>query len=296
MADDRLNIAEDHGARPLGGSESARIWRHDGLSGIELFRGSYRRYRFARHYHSVPAIGVVEHGVMASYCRHKNHVVPAGSIILFNPGDVHAPASADGKDWSFRTLFFEDSAYRKYSLALNKAMLRFKKPFIADPGTAARLLHLHRSLEQPGTALSFESALLEILGEIADRHIRLLASTRPISKETDKVKRAKEYIEAYYSKNITLDELAGVSGFGTYHLLRVFRSAVGLTPHAYLIQIRIEAAKKLLLSGATAAATAVSTGFVDQSHFHRHFKRIIGVTPGHYHADVRKGAAVGATA
>ncbi len=227
---------------------------------------------------------------MASYCRHKNYVVPAGSIILFNPGDVHAPASADGEGWSFRTLFFEDSAYRKYSLALNKALLRFKKPFIADPGTAARLLHLHQRLEQTGTALGLESALLEILAEIAERHVGLSASEHSASKETNKVRRVKEYIEAHYSKNITLDMLAEVSGFGIYHLLRTFRSVVGLTPHAYLIQIRIEAAKKLLLSGATAAATALSTGFVDQSHFHRHFKRIIGVTPGHYHADVRKGA------
>jgi AraC-like DNA-binding protein len=64
--------------------------------------------------------------------------------------------------------------------------------------------------------------------------------------------------------------------------MRTFRRDVGLSPHAYLTQIRVEAAKKLLSEGASIVDVASDIGFTDQSHFTRHFKRITGVTPGQY--------------
>jgi AraC-like DNA-binding protein len=72
-----------------------------------------------------------------------------------------------------------------------------------------------------------------------------------------------------------------------FHLLRVFRAAVGLPPHAYQIQLRVARAKELLRAGMPIAAVAVEVGFVDQSHLTRHFKRLVGVPPGRYR--VRRG-------
>ena len=57
---------------------------------------------------------------------------------------------------------------------------------------------------------------------------------------------------------------------------------MGLTPHAYLNHIRVLRARDLLRQGCPIAQAAVNVGFVDQSHLHRHFKRIVGVTPGQY--------------
>ncbi|MDJ0570973.1 MAG: helix-turn-helix domain-containing protein [Pleurocapsa sp. MO_192.B19] len=65
-------------------------------------------------------------------------------------------------------------------------------------------------------------------------------------------------------------------------LLRVFRQTLGLPPHAYLVQVRITQAKKLLARRISIAEVAAETGFTDQSHLHRHFKRVVGVTPGQY--------------
>lgn len=64
--------------------------------------------------------------------------------------------------------------------------------------------------------------------------------------------------------------------------MRTFRRSIGLSPYAYLTQIRVEAAKKLLNEGASIADVASDIGFTDQSHLTRHFKRITGVTPGQY--------------
>ncbi len=64
--------------------------------------------------------------------------------------------------------------------------------------------------------------------------------------------------------------------------MRVFRQETGLPPHTYLIQLRINQAKAHLQAGETIAEVAAATGFSDQSHLTRRFKRIVGVTPGQY--------------
>ncbi len=71
------------------------------------------------------------------------------------------------------------------------------------------------------------------------------------------------------------------------HLVRTFHQHVGIPPHEYMVQLRLERARSMLATGAPAAEAAHHAGFADQSHLHRHFKRVIGVTPGKY----RKGEA-----
>ena len=291
LHDDPLQIARDHSARPLGKKEYARVWRHASLPDVEVFHGSYRKYGFARHYHSVPAIGVVDRGVMTSYCREANHLVPAGSVILLNAGEVHAPSTGGGNGWGFRTLYFDLSPNSRWARALGVSDFCFSKPFVEDAFLASCVLRLHGALEQSGTSLEFESALTRILARVADRHVCRRVAREPIRKEHSCVRRTKEYIEAHYQQDLTLDTLAGVAGLSPYHLLRTFRNIVGLTPHAYLIQARIEVAKRLLLSGASIATAATCTGFVDQSHFSRHFKRIVGTPPGQYHPKLRRKLA-----
>jgi AraC-like DNA-binding protein len=82
--------------------------------------------------------------------------------------------------------------------------------------------------------------------------------------------------------SIGVEDLTEIAQLSRFHLMRTFRRDVGLSPHAYLTQIRVEAAKKLLSEGASIVDVASDIGFTDQSHFTRHFKRITGVTPGQY--------------
>ena len=78
---------------------------------------------------------------------------------------------------------------------------------------------------------------------------------------------------------MTLAELAALTDLSPYALLRAFRRHTGLTPHAYRVQRRVEAAKKRLATGEPIATVAADTGFFDQSHLGKHFKRVVGVTP-----------------
>lgn len=96
------------------------------------------------------------------------------------------------------------------------------------------------------------------------------------------MREARAYIAAHYDTALSLTELARLSGLSPFYFARVFRAEVGLPPHAYLESVRIGAAQGLLARGVPLAAVAQATGFADQSHFTRRFRRTIGVPPGRY--------------
>ncbi|MDM9379867.1 AraC family transcriptional regulator [Chlorogloeopsis sp. ULAP01] len=96
----------------------------------------------------------------------------------------------------------------------------------------------------------------------------------------EQVSRTIDYMHAHLDQDISLEVLAQSVNLSPSHLRRLFKQATGMAPHQYLINLRINRAKELLLSGGFSVnEVAAEVGFADQSHLHRHFKRIFGVTP-----------------
>jgi len=91
-----------------------------------------------------------------------------------------------------------------------------------------------------------------------------------------------DYLGDHYAENIRLDDLAAAAGIGKFRLVRLFREHTGLPPHSFLIAHRLRVARRLLEAGQSITATAAATGFADQSHLHRHFRRSLGLTPAEY--------------
>lgn len=91
-----------------------------------------------------------------------------------------------------------------------------------------------------------------------------------------------DFIEKNFSQGLSMADLADLSGLSLHRFITVFRCQVGIPPHQYLCRTRVRQARRLLKQGVPAAAVALDTGFCDQSHLSRHFKRQCGVTPGHF--------------
>lgn len=96
-----------------------------------------------------------------------------------------------------------------------------------------------------------------------------------------RLKQVLEYIHDHLGQNLSLADLANLANLSPSRFTRVFRQETGVSPHQYLIHARIERAKHLLRSGGEISIGNIAhqVGFADQSHFTRHFKRIVGVTP-----------------
>jgi AraC-like DNA-binding protein len=120
-----------------------------------------------------------------------------------------------------------------------------------------------------------------LLAAIA-RHGGGLSNVINDGKEPAAVKRAKDYLLAHVGETVDLAALSAHVGLSAWHLIRVFRKATGLTPHAWLIDRRVHLARQLLRAGEPLVRTASVCGFADQSHLTRLFKARLGVTPGQY--------------
>ena len=258
---------------------------------LTLLRAKYVTQTFARHIHEEFPVGVIEEGALAFFYRGENIVAPVGSINLANPGEAHTGQAAVKSGWTYRMFYFETKLLQFAASEIGERpqdLPFFQSGVIDDPELAASLRHLHVALEQPDTpTLEQESRILWTLSQFIIRHADSRPALRPVGEEHQAVKRAKDYIHANYAENITLEQLARVAYLSPFHLARVFHQATGLPPHAYLTQVRIMQAKPLLTQDRPLTDVAYELGFVDQSHFHRRFKRIVGMTPGQYRKNVQ---------
>lgn len=96
------------------------------------------------------------------------------------------------------------------------------------------------------------------------------------------VAEAVRFIQDNYARDVSLSDIAEAVHLSPFHVARLFKQALGVSPHQYLIQVRVNSARSLLAAGSgerSLAEVASAVGFADQSHLTRHFKRILGVTP-----------------
>ena len=127
---------------------------------------------------------------------------------------------------------------------------------------------------------------------VVDETVPLLP-TPPVSHPG--IRRALAHLHEHYTERTSLGELATIARLSPFYFARLFRSQTGMTPGGYLRHLRIEHAKMLLRHGMPISRVAFTTGFYDQSHFTRRFKRDVGLPPGRF-ARVNETGAELATA
>jgi AraC-like DNA-binding protein len=255
-----------------------RHWRSAILGGVECARADYRRQSFARHFHDDYSMGVVTRGANLFHYRGRHVEAPAGTICLADPGEVHT-GEAGEVGWSYWNLHVPVSAMRR--LAEEAELPGSDVPaltagMVDDPAAVRLCLTMFTALAEPGDAFEAEARAVEALTHLLRHH----GSRRPPRLAAPApALRVRDYLEAHWHEPVRLDHLEAVSGLGRWQLLRGFRTAYGLPPYAYLMQLRLRAAKDMLLAGLGIAETAAATGFADQAHLTRAFKRVYGLTP-----------------
>jgi AraC-like DNA-binding protein len=145
-----------------------------------------------------------------------------------------------------------------------------------------------RRLLAPPERLVRDEALVELVDELASHRLLHADATAARDGGEAAVVRARERVGEELGEELGLDELARDVGCNKFLLLRAFKRRYGITPHAMRVCLRIEAARTLLAKGESPAHVAARVGFTDQSHFGRHFKRIVGLTPAAYRTQLQR--------
>jgi AraC-like DNA-binding protein len=282
------------------GGEVARYWRHPGLPGTDLLRARYVTHSFARHTHNAYTIALVEAGIEEWRARGALERAGPGGMPLVNPGTVHTGHAGTPEGWTYRVMYPppEVMAGVAAELGMGQGTPQIIAPVLDDPQIAALLLAAHRAAES-GDALAASSLTRLLLARLLQRYGRVTTgrtASPPADAGAAVAARARDILDGRLADPPGLEALAAAVGTGPFPLLRAFRRAYALPPHAYLTQRRVERARELLDAGHPPATVAVAAGFYDQAHLTRHFRRILGVQPGAYQRERKNVQAVPAAA
>jgi len=265
------------------------MWRGDELGGLELLRATLREFAFRPHAHEEFFIALSEDGLATPTYRGATHVIAPGDVIVLNPEEAHAGGTPAAGSWTYRALYARPDLLRQIMAEFPgkpSSLPEFRGDVLHDPEVAARLRRFHRLSERTDSSkLERESNLTDALVLLVGRHAARPRAARSLGKEPRAVRLSQEYLEEHAEENVALGPLARFAGLSHFHLCRVFREAMGLPPHAYLMQVRVRRAKCLLRAGMPIAHVAAEAGFYDQAHLTRQFKSIVGLTPGRYVRD-----------
>ena len=228
-------------------------------SSDELYVGMKEAYTITR----------VEAGRSSFFTRGKVWSSAPGSLRIQEPGDVVRDLSRDGPT-TYQIVAFPPRTVEGVN---GKVCIH---SHLARGDTRGAAFHrLHNAVQAGAGRLALEVAVAEALSAFAAIRGAKCEHTRP-------VRRAIEHLRERLDDVVTLDALADHAGTDKFHLCRAFRAQVGLPPHAYLTRLRIIRAKELLAAGVRPSEIAPRVGLYDQSQLNRHFRRIVGTTPGAY--------------
>lgn len=264
-----------------------RFWRDAQLPFIEARSiADGRKVCYARHSHEIFSIGAITSGCCNYLHEKTSHRISAGTVVLMNPGDVHACNPVEDQQWSYVMLYVDAQWLAGIQQGFDEDAGGLFQPIAATYTQSHALFNgltgLYAQLIDPDlevlarheAAIKFFSAMQQELGGSVT--LRKPANAR--------VERAGEYIDEHFLRTIRLQDICEAASLSEAYLIRAFEQRYHMTPHAYLINRRIQHAQAQLREGALIADIAQQTGFADQAHFQRVFKKHLAATPGQYKA------------
>ena len=258
----------------------------DADTGIETLRAHFQGHAYDPHWHDSYLVGVTEQGVQQFNCRRTKHQSTPGKVFLLEPGDIHDGDAPTADGFTYRMLYLDPHWLRRelaavFDNAPQNAELSFANTLATDPrlahATSLAFETLHR-----GELKIVRQTTLDALLERLTSHLHWRTRHGEDPRLPQVAQKAREYLHANAQYDIGLDQLAAVTGVDRFRLTRAFKTAYGIAPHAYLVQLRLATARRMLARGEQPAVVAMTLGFADQSHLGRWFVRAYGITPALY--------------
>ena len=298
------------------------------IRGVKLFAYSRERYasdwKSYEHEHSYAEIFYVLSGKGTFRTAAKDYPLRRGTIVINNPNVMHCEFSSEAEPLEYAVFSIENAAFTASCDETESLSPLFETAEAAEETAPAGTTYGAETAAEANAHLkSFvfydlpsgaaEKAVQTIEREISEkrpffeavcanafaglllfvlRETRLNATARESNAAPSVSSYAKDYLDAHFSEEITLERLAKAFYVGKYHLAHAFKAAFGVSPMRYLATVRCNRAKKLLLRGSyPVAAVSVSVGYSSVSYFSAAYKKAFGETPQETRKHARPAAA-----
>jgi AraC-like DNA-binding protein len=261
------------------------VWRPAGFDGIVLYRGTEVSHAYPRHWHDELHVCAYVAGAGHLFLRGSSYRIVPGDFVVTPAGEVHENWVDEGTSISFRSAYLDITALRSLveeSDGRGSSLLDFSEVLFQDRPVLHRFQQMHRALEGGASRLCQDELLLDFMRCLVMRCSCNPPGQQKLGNEGPAVDRIRRYIQDNFARPIALSDLGRIANLSSFHLHRVFCRQIGMPPHAYQTQVRINRAKELVRKRWPLSEIALATGFADQSHLTRHFRRLVGITPGRY--------------
>lgn len=260
----------------MSSAERVRAWRPDVPGVDEVLHAHFTEHAYPAHTHDHWTLLVVDTGGVEYAMEHHEHQAAPRTLSVLPPHVPHDGRAALAGGFDKRVVYVDE---RWLSDELIGAAVR--QPAIADDALLGEMGRLHDALTSPGDELEAESRLAFVAERIG-QHLDHARQPEPLRRESHLARRVRDRLDCAPESTPTLESIAADLGVHASHVVRAFSREYGMPPHRYVTGRRIDRARRLLLGGMAAADVAAAVGFYDQAHLTRHFRRVLGVTPGAY--------------
>ena len=219
----------------------------------EILKINDSSHHFPTHIHKRTCVGRVDAGAKVLVLHGEKQLLPAGAFFHIPPFTAHDCYTENGMQVSYTVFCFNDLA--------GITLERLKSDILTANIPITNIEQIYNYAHKVHKVVTVESACCNFIIE---------------------------YIDKNFAHELSIDKIAQEVGLSKYHLIRIFKKNVGLSLHQYLIQTRIKKAAELMKNQNDLVTLALDTGFYDQSHFIRNFKKHIGTTPGNYSRIVKE--------
>ncbi len=242
----------------------------------------YSNENFEKHYHDTYTIGLTYKGFLKSYNLYQHFESYEYSCRINNPGEIHGGVSYK---WSHVNFYpkIELLSNLYEQIFFEKRVPLFKKHIIDNKILFIKLNNFFHCVFSKKESILIESTLIDALSYLILNYTTYTKDYLHIFDNKKIIKQTLGFIGDSIQENITLEILAKNCSLSKYHFLRVFKKELGMTPHSFIINERINRANILIQNGMPISEASLQVGFSDQSHFTRNFKKYFGYTPKKSH-------------
>jgi AraC-like DNA-binding protein len=251
---------------------------------VEVLHARFTEHAYPMHVHDAWTLLIVDDGAVRYDLNRQEHGTPHDTVSLLPPHVPHNGSPATTHGFRKRVLYLDLSQLDETFIGP-----AVDNPDLADPLLRRRVAQLHTALAHRGDELEAESRLA-LIGERLRGHLTPRVVIHPAGSGPGPGSGAvrgvahslRDILDERLLQRVTLDEAAKLIHANPTHLVRAFSTTFGIAPHRYVTSRRVDRARRLLLDGRPPAQVATAVGFHDQAHLTRHFKRLLGTTPGRY--------------
>jgi AraC-like DNA-binding protein len=263
-------------------AETATYFRPPALAGVEALHASFVEHAYRPHSHPTWTIAVVEAGAARFSVEASQERADAGELFVLEPDAVHTGMAAVPEGWTYKVLYLSPDLVEEWAEDGMRAPRAARWVVFRDPTLRTRLLRAHAAFAGGDRGIALDVPVVEAVAALRP-HLRPFPAAGDLERaEHAPVRRAVQVLRERWNETVGLAELSAAAGLSRFELVRRFRAQVGLPPHAFQLDLRVAAARRLLAAGHAAGEVAFLCGFADQPHLTRVFKRAVGVTPAAY--------------